>query len=207
MDTAQEDKLIWVDDMHGCYTVKSGYKFVLQSLARSDILQVEGEWNAIWRAAAPHKMCLLLWRLCRGCVPTRIRLLQRRVNCPSICPVRDQEEDSATVGRVAALMWCIWQNRNDTMWNNVRQTSSQIGKWSFEVWQDWYAANQNCETDDSPRAVQAGVCWEKPHEGWLKCKTLVFSRKMVCQRLLIALEIIWVSLELQQLPGSNLVSL
>ncbi|GAU37551.1 hypothetical protein TSUD_54580 [Trifolium subterraneum] len=45
----------------------------------------------IWKAQAPHKARHLIWRLCRGCLPTRSRLLERRVKCTLNCPVCDEE--------------------------------------------------------------------------------------------------------------------
>ncbi|GAU38494.1 hypothetical protein TSUD_64740 [Trifolium subterraneum] len=100
-----------------------------------------------------------------GCLPSRSRLLERRVECTLNCPVCDEEiedelhvffrcavardswsavglssvlhnatyqqtnamdrifaicsnESSDTVGRVAMLLWCIWHNRNDKLWND-----------------------------------------------------------------------------------------
>jgi hypothetical protein len=44
--------------------------------------------------AAPPKTKHLLWRICRGCLPTRVRLRGRYVPCPSECPFcANNEED------------------------------------------------------------------------------------------------------------------
>ncbi|GAU17878.1 hypothetical protein TSUD_330040 [Trifolium subterraneum] len=132
----------------------------MRYLIGSDKYHVTDNWNDIWKAQAPHKARHLLWRLCRGCLPTRSRLLERRVECTLNCPVCDEEiedelhiffrcavardswsaaglsavlhnatyqqtnamdrifavcsnESSDTVGRVAMLLWCIWQNQAD----------------------------------------------------------------------------------------------
>src|SRR6266487_3346185 len=157
-----EDKVVCEEERNGCYSVKSGYKLAMCYIIGSDKYHVAGNWNGIWKAQAPHKARRLLWRLCRGCLPTRYRLLARRVECNPNCPVCDEEiedelhiffrcavardswsaaglssvlhnatyqqtnamdrifaicsnESSDTVGRVAMLLWCIWQNRNDKL--------------------------------------------------------------------------------------------
>ncbi|PNX60204.1 ribonuclease H, partial [Trifolium pratense] len=164
VDSVREDKVVWEEERNESYSVKSGYKLVMRYIIRSDKYHVAGNWTDIWQAQAPHKARHLLWRLCRGCLPTRCRLLQRRVECTPNCPVCDEEledelhvffnctvaraswcaaglssvlhnnayqqttamdrifamcndENSDTVGRVAMLLWSIWHNRNDKVWN------------------------------------------------------------------------------------------
>ncbi|GAU37233.1 hypothetical protein TSUD_375350 [Trifolium subterraneum] len=157
----------------------------LVSSVRSDKYHVVGNWNGIWKTQAPHKARHLLWRLCRRCLQTRYRLLERRVECTLNCPVCDEEiedelhiffrcavardswsvaglssvlhnatyqqthamdrifavcnnESSDTVGRVAMLLWCIWHNRNDKLWNDNVQMPRQFGRHVFDAWNDWY---------------------------------------------------------------------
>ncbi|GAU39232.1 hypothetical protein TSUD_396790 [Trifolium subterraneum] len=183
---------------------------------RSDKYHVAGNWNGIWKAQAPHKARHLLWRLCRGCLPTRYRLLERRVECNLNCPVCDEEiedeihiffrcavawdswcvaglssvlhndayqqsnamgrifavcsnENSDIVGRVAMLLWCIWQNRNDKLWNDNVQTPRQIGRYAFDAWNDWYSVHK-LQSNSESRTIEADlVRWEKPALGWVKC--------------------------------------
>ncbi|GAU14651.1 hypothetical protein TSUD_97150 [Trifolium subterraneum] len=183
VSSVREDKVVWDEERNECYSVKSGYKLAMRYLIGSDKYHVMGNWNGIWKAQAPHKARHLLWRLCRGCLPTRSRLLERRVECTLNCPVCDEEiederhiffrcavardswsaaglssvlhnatyqqtnamdrifaicsnEISDTVGRVAMLLWCIWQNRNDKLWNDNVQMPRQIGRHDFDAWND-----------------------------------------------------------------------
>ncbi|GAU44891.1 hypothetical protein TSUD_400540 [Trifolium subterraneum] len=149
--SVREDKVVWEEEINGCYSVKSGYKLAMRYIIGSDKYHVAGNWNDIWKAQAPHKARHLLWRLCRGCLPTRYRLLERRVKCTLNCPVCDEEiedelhiffsnESSDTVGRVAMLLWCIWHNLHKLQSNSVSGTA---------------------EADL--------VRWEKPAFGWVKC--------------------------------------
>ena len=82
----QNDKIVWMMERNGRYTVKTGYKLAMMELLHTDRFHVEGEWNRIWNVNSPHKARNLLWRICRGCVPTRLRLQSRHVQCEVICP-------------------------------------------------------------------------------------------------------------------------
>ncbi|GAU29636.1 hypothetical protein TSUD_164860 [Trifolium subterraneum] len=193
VNSIREDKVVWEEERNGCYSVKSGYKLVMRYIIGSDKYHVAGNWNGIWKAQAPHKARHLLWRLCRGCLPTRYRLLERRVECNLNCPVCDEEiEDEIhiffrcavardswcaaamrvviyIVGRVTMLLWCIWQNRNDKLWNDNVQTPRQIGRYVFDAWNDWYSVHK-LQSNSESRTTEADlVRWKKPALGWVKC--------------------------------------
>jgi hypothetical protein len=92
-EEVQEDRLVWNFEKHGSYTVKSGYNNYIKWKAADDSLRLEGEWNSLWNITAPPKTKHLLWRICRGCLPTRVRLKERHVPCPNECPFCDRHEE------------------------------------------------------------------------------------------------------------------
>ncbi|GAU10088.1 hypothetical protein TSUD_423070 [Trifolium subterraneum] len=110
VSSVREDKVVWEEERNECYSVKSGYKLAMRYIIGSDKYHVVGNWNGIWKAQAPHKARHLLWRLCRGCLPTRSRLLERRVECTLNCLVCDEEiEDELHIFfrcAVARDSWC-----------------------------------------------------------------------------------------------------
>ncbi|GAU37586.1 hypothetical protein TSUD_395590 [Trifolium subterraneum] len=111
ISSVKEDKVVWEEERNRCYSVKSGYNLAMRCIFRSDKHHVEGNWNDIWKAQSPHKTCHLLWRLCRGCLPTRVRLAQRYVDCELSCPVCDDEvEDDIHV--VGFLKLAIFYKNN-----------------------------------------------------------------------------------------------
>ncbi|GAU16642.1 hypothetical protein TSUD_325920 [Trifolium subterraneum] len=216
VSSVREDKVVWEEERNGCYSVKSDYRLAMRYIIGSDKYHVAGNWNGIWKAQAPHKARHLLWRLCRGCLPTRCRLLERRVECILNCPVCDVEiedelhiffrcvvardswcaaglssvlhngvyqqsnamdrifamcsnESSDTVGRVAMLLWSIWHNRNDKLWNDNVQTPRQIGRYAFDAWHDWYSVHKLQSNSVSGTTEVDLVRWEKPALGWVKC--------------------------------------
>jgi hypothetical protein len=81
-----EDKMVWNFENHGMYTVKSGYKHYITRMSKDHNHMMNEDWNSLWRICAPPKTKHLLWRICRGCLPTRSRLKERYVPCPSECP-------------------------------------------------------------------------------------------------------------------------
>jgi ribonuclease HI len=92
-DDVVEDQLVWNDDMYGNYTVKSGYNLLLQTPIEAVTRQGNEDWKGLWKIHAPPKTKHLLWRICKGCLPTRTRLRERHVQCPSICPLCELEEE------------------------------------------------------------------------------------------------------------------
>jgi hypothetical protein len=89
-DDVVEDQLVWDDDMHGNYTVKSGYNLLLQTPLEAVTRQGNEDWKWLWKIQAPPKTKHLLWRICKGCLPTRTRLQERHVQCPVSCPICDE---------------------------------------------------------------------------------------------------------------------
>lgn len=96
LEDMKEDCLVWKEESHGNYSVKMGYKLLKKDLSASINLQVEGDWGSLWKIIAPPRNKHLLWRICRGYLPMRIRLRQHFVQCPNnyqLC-VGNEEDDN-----------------------------------------------------------------------------------------------------------------
>jgi hypothetical protein len=192
----------------------------MMELLHTDRFHVEGEWHGIWNVNSPQKARNLLWRICRGCVPTRLRLKSRHVQCEVIChwcdaTVEDDwhafvgfmvareswywaglstvlqprvgtvssladfvfdichSESRDIVGRVASLLWQIWDARNDVIWNSAHHTSTNIGRTTLDAWQQWQEVHKNppqpVVQHRQNRLQGNNSVWEKPCETWLKC--------------------------------------
>ncbi|GAU31309.1 hypothetical protein TSUD_315180 [Trifolium subterraneum] len=78
-------------------------------------------------------------------------------------------ESSDTAGRVAMLLWCIWHNRNDKLWNDNVQMSRQIERYVFDALNDWYSVHKLKSNSVNGSIETNLVMWEKSTLGWVKC--------------------------------------
>ncbi|GAU19712.1 hypothetical protein TSUD_78370 [Trifolium subterraneum] len=140
----------------------------------SDKYHVAGNWNDIWKAQAPHKARHLLWRLCRGCLPTRYRLLERRVECNFNCPVCDEEiEDEIHIFFRCAVARDSWRAAGLSMvlHNDAYQQSNAMDR-IFAMCSNESSAIvvHKLQSNGESRTAEANlVRWEKPALGWVKC--------------------------------------
>ncbi|XP_058746699.1 uncharacterized protein LOC131619641 [Vicia villosa] len=81
-----EDKLIQKEKQSGCYSVRLGYRLWRNACkggrGRHNLLN----WNSLWNIKAAARAKHFIWRICRGCLPSRVRLCQHHVPCPVECP-------------------------------------------------------------------------------------------------------------------------
>ncbi|XP_058726280.1 uncharacterized protein LOC131597609 [Vicia villosa] len=95
VEEVQEDKWNWKEEQNGCYSVRSGYRLWRKEHVRLGSSGVDGDWCSLWNIKAPPRTKHLLWRICRDCLPTRLRLRHYHVSCPSSCSFcEDTMEDS-----------------------------------------------------------------------------------------------------------------
>ncbi|PNY08140.1 BZIP-like protein [Trifolium pratense] len=66
-------------------------------------------------------------------------------------------ENSDNVGRVAMLLWCIWYNRNDKIWNDNVQMPSQIGRHVFDAC--WVKCNVDVAFVTGSGKTSVGLCF------------------------------------------------
>ncbi|MCI04612.1 hypothetical protein A2U01_0025659 [Trifolium medium] len=53
-------------------------------------------------------------------------------------------EGQCVAGCVALTDWVIWNNRNNSVWNDNKETGHQLGMKSSHLWKDWKAAQRVC---------------------------------------------------------------
>ncbi|GAU45901.1 hypothetical protein TSUD_401110 [Trifolium subterraneum] len=165
LNEIENDQLTWNDDVYGHYSVKSGYKLMQILTGKVDTSTTQEDWKWIWKVHAPPKTKHLLWRLYRGCLPTRIRLnesiIVRQIagledmittRCIRLTTVKDvvmnicRFEDRDTVGQFAVLLWVIWNNRNNSINHHSYSRPDARGEHQQQLLQ-----------------------WKKPRQGWYKC--------------------------------------
>ncbi|XP_024636268.1 uncharacterized protein [Medicago truncatula] len=121
----ERDKLISKAEKNGHYYVRSAYRICIEEVINNDHLRKPGYWSDIWRLKVHPKVKNLVWRICRDCLPTRVKLRSRGVNCPSEC-VRcdDPHEDSYHLLFHCPITVNIWQTAN--LWHLIAPSIHQF---------------------------------------------------------------------------------
>lgn len=57
----------------------------MDNLLDTSHLKCEGDWSTLWSIRAPPKIKFFIWRLLRGCLPTRSNLREKHINCNIEC--------------------------------------------------------------------------------------------------------------------------
>jgi hypothetical protein len=211
-----EDKLVWVDSMYEQYSVKSGYNLCMTISGKFPLSAHDEDWDSLWKIHAPPKAKHLLWRICKGCLPTRTRLQERCVPCPLSCPLCDHDReddwhvlfncefsvqsrlsaglehfispwiqqgrslcevihnicssnDKDVAGLFATLIWVVWNNRNNCVWNDTKESGRNLGDKARQLWEEWFSAQQIQAGQQVITQQNQVVRWQKPPEGWYKC--------------------------------------
>ena len=86
-----EDKLIWVGNKRGEFSVKSAYYIALNVINPAGIGECShGDpkvplWKWIWQLKIPPKIRISTWEACVNALPTMINLRKRGVNTNGMC--------------------------------------------------------------------------------------------------------------------------
>ena len=119
-----EDKMIWKEEKIGKYSVKSAYKICVSEIADNSHMHVHGRWNLIWKLKVPPKIKNFLWRVCRGCFPTRARLSSRGVSCPLDCvQCSNNYEDIIHILIECPKAVQVWRDAN--LWDTINRVLQQ----------------------------------------------------------------------------------
>lgn len=112
------DKLIWNTEKNGNYSVRSAYRICVTKIADNTHLHVSVDGNLSWKLKVPPKVKNFVWRVRRGCFPTRARLSSGGVAYPIDCVTCDSNyEDSIHVLVECPKVVQVWRNVN--MWDTI----------------------------------------------------------------------------------------
>src|SRR4030067_946497 len=119
LEQVETDKLVCKAEKNGIYSVKSAYRLCVDDLVDISHLKRPGFWSGIWRLKVPPKVKNLLWRMCRGCLPTRVRLQDKGVNFPVDCVMCDGPlEDLEHVCFLCPFSVQVWQQTG--LWHDIQ---------------------------------------------------------------------------------------
>jgi len=84
-----EDKLVWPFTPSGTYTVKLGYRFLVNensiNSAPMNSNQNDGVWKLIWALSVPNKVKNFVWRSCRDALLIKYNLRRCQILMDDAC--------------------------------------------------------------------------------------------------------------------------
>ncbi|PNX93020.1 cytochrome p450 [Trifolium pratense] len=166
---------------------------MITSTGRGEEGTTQEDWNCIWKVHDPPKTKHLLWRICKGCLPTRNRLkdsclvstqarqsagldhvvtswIQHVGTAKELLLTICQAESREVAGKLAMLLWVLWKNRNNSVWEDIKESGQVLGAKAMHLWQEWKAVQ--CTTSNKntqPELQQQHTQWQRPQFGWFKC--------------------------------------
>ncbi|XP_058755068.1 uncharacterized protein LOC131628221 [Vicia villosa] len=88
-----EDRLVWKEEQDGQYSVRSGCRVWKSRKKYYHPERHKDNWQGLWSILAPPRVKHLIWKICSGCLPSQVRLIQHHVPCPSTCRFCDVAEE------------------------------------------------------------------------------------------------------------------
>lgn len=95
-----EDRIIWVGNKKGEFTVKSAYYIALTVINSSEGGECSHEdprtplWKKIWQLKIPPKIRIFTWKACQNALPTMLNLRRSGVDTDGTCPLCGQDVES-----------------------------------------------------------------------------------------------------------------
>ncbi|KAL8133721.1 hypothetical protein AgCh_008966 [Apium graveolens] len=81
------DRVAWSRSKNGLYDVKTGYQLWHDQHIGDNLVPRSSGWSRLWKLHVPHKIKILMWRLCRNNLPVRDRLKAKGVSILVSCPM------------------------------------------------------------------------------------------------------------------------
>ncbi|MCH85217.1 pentatricopeptide repeat-containing protein, partial [Trifolium medium] len=137
----KEDCLVWREEQNGQYTA-------------SPLCEGNGEddWHVLFECAESRE-CWAAAGL-SSVIESRLQVLNNtQAMIHDICT----KERKEVAGRVAVMIWILWNHRNNWLWNNEKMNASQLGGQAFQMWNDWFIA-QNFQQDTRSGTTTCGWC-------------------------------------------------
>ncbi|PNX87788.1 hypothetical protein L195_g043884, partial [Trifolium pratense] len=70
---------------------------------------------------------------------------------------------------MAMLMWLLWKNRNNNVWNNTKLSARQCGAQALYLWDEWAAVQKASANSQQQPELQQIDQWQPPTLARLKC--------------------------------------
>ncbi|XP_031099899.1 uncharacterized protein LOC116004105 [Ipomoea triloba] len=172
-ETLTEDKIVWMGDAKGKFTVRSCY-----NMLQPDYLVTDAPaWTKMWNFRLPPKLCnngeessfhlfvkcdlaKQCWDLIGGINLGSSNYLHEWVNAMFV------SFDEAMLCKIIIICWSIWEARNDKVWNHKATTANMVVDQATIFLQEWIRIKYDGHV--SNHSPTQSIPWSKPPHGWLK---------------------------------------
>ena len=128
--TEANDQLYWPGKVDGVYSVKAGYRLLIEDELTSIAgpmapPQPKSTWKGLWNLRIPNRIKTLLWRATSDALPSRVNLMKRKVFSDATCQVCGSEPETS----LHALWQCpklalVWAVHFGTLRNDAKDCSN-----------------------------------------------------------------------------------
>jgi len=126
------DTLVWKAKKKRCYSIRSVYRICIEDIINNGHLRKHWYLSGIWRLKVPPKVKNLVWRICRDCFPTRVKLWSKGVNFSSTCVMcEDLHEDSYHIPFHCKAAIVVWNATN--VWHLISPSLNQFDNASYII--------------------------------------------------------------------------
>ncbi|KAK2423957.1 zinc finger CCCH domain protein [Trifolium repens] len=89
---------------------------------------------------------------------------------PTLAPVAvEQTMTTRAATSFAVLVWTLWKNRNNSVWNNEKETGRCLGVKARQLWTEWYMVQNMQQRTAVAVQQQQQLSWQRPPLNWYKC--------------------------------------
>ena len=119
--TPIDDKLIWILDPKGKFSVKSMIKSAQGQVSAHDGVN----WNGLWKLRIHERYKVLIWRIATGILPTKVNLALKLGSGDTLCPLCSEYDESIEhIFFHCAISRAIWFGNSWAVYSNHLTFSS-----------------------------------------------------------------------------------
>lgn len=117
------DVLVWDDSVHGTYTARDGYMWLLK---QRDVTPNACAWGWIWNKKGPENIKFLFWLACHDSAPTNITLYHRGIlhnSCCQRCMLGEETFLHSIRDCPSSSLWEAFGFRDAAFYQNMEMSS------------------------------------------------------------------------------------